>query len=497
MADVNQLFQKANLLSQKGRYKDAIKVYQKVVRQAPSFYDGVNMYAIALAQSGNLAAAAEQFSRLIKLNANKPEAYENLGRVYMQSQQFSQAQQVYEAAVKLFPRAYALHFGLGGAYMSQNLFEPALAAFNQAKSLNASQPVLFINLGTVLSQLGNVDEAAQAFNKAVALDPNNAHALLRLGQLYIEHHHYLQAEQALEKANQLLPDNFDILLSLADACQHNDKKALAVQYYLQADSLQPGSQNIYTKLDKLFLYSEAEEKVALLDRISEEHVYTNWQQPLDDARQLAALTSYHDKAALNALNAFFDDYQPRVLHEREWWQEQLATFGDKKAGHDKILRGIHSAVFSWSLPDRETLATLADFIADTSLYSYGAGSAFWERLLSEHFNITVTATDFSPRHSYLPITPEDYSKSTIPADDTIFLAWIIRGDTGVMNILRQMQRGQKLILTGEPPDAAGIPRICATPEMFAYLDEAFTLEQSIPLVNYSMLNDTTSLYIKK
>jgi hypothetical protein len=148
------------------------------------------------------------------------------------------------------------------------------------------------------------------------------------------------------------------------------------------------------------------------------------------------------------------------------------------------------------MPDRQTLTSIAEFARGTRLYSYGAGSALWERLLSDHFGIEVVATDFKPRHSYLPIIVEDYSKSTINEGDTIFLSWVVRGDSGVLNILNQIKPGQKLVLVGEPRDEYGIPRICATPEMFDLLDKEFTLSASIPLVSYSMLNDTVSLYIK-
>ncbi len=84
----------------------------------------------------------------------------------------------------------------------------------------------------------------------------------------------------------------------------------------------------------------------------------------------------------------------------------------------------------------------------------------------------------------------------MPEDDTIFLSWIIRGDTGILNVLKQFKPGQKLVLVGEPPDKHGIPRICATPEMFAMLKKEFTLYQKIPLVTYSMLNDIVSCTLK-
>jgi len=322
-------------------------------------------------------------------------------------------------------------------------------------------------------------------------------ANLRLGQLLLKNHHAAKAEPFLLKANQLVPDNFEVTLSLADAYQENSKDEKALNLYYKADNLAEKSQNIYTKLDKLILHNNIPEKKEILDKLGEQHVYESLQEIREYSNKLIDLTEYFDEASLEVLRFFLEDYDPYQLHSRDWWEAQLNKFGDVHSGHDKILRGIHSAVFSWSLPDKQTLSAIANFAHGTRLYSYGAGSALWEHLLSEHFSIDVIATDFKPRHSYLPVKSEDYSKSRISERDTIFLSWIIRGDLGVLNILNQMVSGQKLILVGEPRDEQGIPRICATPEMFQLLDDEFTLVESIPLVSYSMLNDTVSLYIKK
>jgi len=497
MADVNQLFNKAAQLYRKGKIKDANKIYKKIVKQTPKFVDAVNMYGITLAQLGEHASAIKQFSSIIKLEPKKIAAYENITRVYIQLQRYSEAQTLFEQALKISPNDNSLLLGLAGALQSQGDLKGALASYIKAKGVNASDPALYINMGTVFSQLGKTEDAIDAFQQALSLDPKSADAHLRLGQLYIRNSNFIQAEKILFSASQLRENDFNIHMGLAEAYQQNAKNKEALEHFFIADKLEPKSQNVYTKLDKLILYSGSEEKAAILNNLNKENVYDNWDDAVNDARQLAQLLEYPDAAALTVLRQFLDKYNPAILHPREWWQQQLKLFGNDKFAHDKILRAIHSAVFSWSLPDKQTLTSIAKFVDGTRLYSYGAGSALWERLLSDHFAVDVVTTDFKPRHSYLPIVSEDYSASTITESDTIFLAWIIRGDIGVLNILNQLKSGQKLVLVGEPRDKNGIPRICATPEIFDFLDNDFTLVESIALVSYSMLNDTVSLYIKK
>ena len=497
MADLRQLYQRAQHFYQKGKFADAAKTYQKIVKQQPKSVEAVNMYGISLAQAGDIPAAAQQFSRIIELDKGNVPAYENLARALMQMNRYPQAQQAIERALTLSPRSYNLCFSLGGALMSQNKFEAAREAFLEALAIKNTEPQLLVNLATVCTQLDHFDEAARYFDQAILLDPKLFHAHLRLGQLYLRTGRYDDAMKAFSHAINIDRNSFDAVLGYADALQQAGRDGEAYEQYLLADRLGPGSQNVYTKMDKLILHSGTESKLALLDKLNTAHVYEQWQAALDDARGLASETDYYDPDSVKALMQFFANYDPSGLQDRAWWREQLSAFGERVAGHDKILRGIHSAVFSWSLPDNETLEKIATFIDGARLYSYGSGSAYWERLLQDHFGVDVVATDFSPRHSFLAIRQEDYSRSTLDPSDVIFLAWIIRDDKGVFNLLDQFSPGQKLVLIGEPPDEHGIPRICGSPEMFDKLEREFELVEEIELVNYSMLNDTARLYTRR
>jgi len=496
MTDINQLLQKASHFAKKGRLEDAAVLLKKAIKQAPKSVPALNTYGITLAQLGNFPLAVEQFVLILKVQPANIAALENLARCYLAMQKFQKAKAVYEKILKIDAKSYGAYFGLAGSLMSLSHYDESLEMFQKAESLNQNMPQLYINLGSVYSQLGRDDDAVHSFKKAIKLDSNSIQANLRLAQLFMKHNEAVNAEPLLSKINKIQPDNFYITLNLADACLQNSKQDQALKLYFQADKLAQKSLNVYTKLDKLILHDGTPDKESLLSQLGEKHVFETWQEAKELSSELLELTDYFDVYAVKALQLFFDGYDPGTLHSRQWWQEQLDLFGDVKFGHDKILRGVHSVVFSWSLPDNETLTQIAGFIQGDRLCSYGAGSALWERLLSDNFSIDVVASDFSPRHSFLTVNKEDYSTTVISSTDVIFLAWIIRGDQGVFNILNQMNEGQKLVLIGEPPDEYGIARICGTSEMFSLLNKEFSLVKSIPLVSFSMLNDTACLYVK-
>lgn len=497
MTDVNTLFQKASKLHQKGRFQDAERLYTKILKVAPRFPAALNMYGVLQLQLRKFTVAIEYFNQTIKLEPNNAPAHENLARSYMGIKQFAHAQSCYEAALRLKPRSFTALFGLGGALISQHKFVDALQAFIKAQALNKTNPMLYLNLGNVFRRLGRIDEAILNYKKASSLDPRSVDAHACLGQLYLQQADFQSAEEHFRKAIELGAQRPDIEIGLAETLEKNGKEEHSAKHYYNAVEQDPLSQNAYIRLDEFLLRSGGARKKSFLKELASDHIYTHWSEAVADARKLAAMYRYPNGDILSTLHQFLAHYEPEKPYPPSWWREQLVRFGDPRKGHDKVLRSVHSAIFSWSLPDSNTLSQIAEFIGDTRLSSFGSGSGFWERLLMEHFGKEVVATDYTLRHRFLPMAQGDYSRAVVPKGNTIFLSWIVRGDTGILNVLKQMHKKQQLVLIGEPPDKEGVPRICGTPEMFSLLEKEFSLKKCIPLVSYSLLNDTASLYIKQ
>jgi len=497
MANVNQLIEKAALYFHKGRLREAEDICRKILKQQPRSTDALNMSGIIQAQSGNFHMAIEHFTKLLKFDPGHAAAAENIARCYLATGQAKLAHDFYEQALSKNPSSYMALFGQGCALMMLERPKESLLLFDRAQLINPQNALLHLNKATALIQLGDLDAALASFRQSLAIDDNLAEAHSRIGELYLKTGKYDLSESHLGKAIALGNDSPETELDLAEAFELNGKLAQARRHYRSVTEKYPGSQNAYTRFDQFLLRSGSPEKKKFLEHLASDHVFSEWSEAVDAARQLAEHYEYHDSDAVDALNRFLDAYEPGVLHERDWWREQLASFGDPALGHDKLLRSVHSAVFCWSLPDRETLEEIARFADHARLHSYGAGAGVWERLLIEHFDMDIMATEYVLRHRFLTMTFEDYSKAVVDADDVILISWIVRDDTNILNIFEQMRPGQKLVLIGEPPDEQGIPRICASRRIYDLLEDGFSRFKTIPLVSYSLLNDTVDLYIKK
>jgi tetratricopeptide (TPR) repeat protein len=107
-------------------------------------------YGVAMFQRGYLDQAAESFKQVIAAKPQAPEAYYNLGTLYLRRNNLPEARRYLE----------------------------------QALQLRANYPDAWNNLGMIAAQQGDIEEAIADFRQSLSLQPNYTVALLNLGNLY-------------------------------------------------------------------------------------------------------------------------------------------------------------------------------------------------------------------------------------------------------------------------------------------------------------------------
>jgi len=448
-------------------------------------------------QRGEVESAVAQLQRAVAQAPRMVAAHIYLGNALFTIRRYPEALDSYERALAIEGRSFDALYGCGCVYQATGRAADAEGFYRRALSLRPGHPAVQVNLGTALQQQGKIDQAVASFRKAVTVAPRLAEAYVALGHALLIKREYGQALESFTQATKLGLTSADLHLGMGEVLHAKGDIEAALDHYQRACDLAPRSQNAYLKLDRLLLNAGGPEKRALLEGLLTDHVYEEWEEAVDQGRALAALYRYPDGQALAELRSFFDELRPERVRERAWWQGRLARFGPLEKGHDKLLRGVFSAVFSWSIPTREELQAIADFVVGGRLYSYGAGTGYWEALLRNHYGVEVVASDCLLRNRFMEMVREDYGEAKVVPTDVIFLSWICGGDRAVNRLLEQMVPGQRLVLIGEPPDPMGIPRICATPEMFALLERDFRRVARYPLVSYSLLNDVMELYERR
>jgi Flp pilus assembly protein TadD/peroxiredoxin len=195
-------------------------------------------YGVALFQRGYLEQAAAAFKQVIAAKPNEPEAYYNLGTLYLRRNAFTEARRYLEQAVKLRP----------------------------------SYPEAWNNLGMIAAQEGQASEAIRNFKESLLLRPDYVIALLNLGNFYRRQEAYGEAETLLSRALKIEPDDPEVNYSVGMLCARENQFERASQHLERAVNLRPDYPDALNNLGVLLVreehYSEAKERFETCIRVA-------------------------------------------------------------------------------------------------------------------------------------------------------------------------------------------------------------------------------------
>jgi Flp pilus assembly protein TadD/peroxiredoxin len=218
-------------------------------------------YGVAFFQHGYLDHAAASFKGVIQAKPNEPEAYYNLGTLYLRKSNLPEARQYLEQAVKL----------------------------------NPNYPEAWNNLGMLAAQEGNTEESVRNFRQSLALRPDYVTALVNLGNLYRRQEGYGEAEKLLRHALEIAPDDPETNYSVGMLYARENQVQRATQQMERAVDLRPDYPDALNNLGVLLVrqerYSEAKEKFETCIRVA-----PNFDQAYLNLARLYVLLKDKDKA---------------------------------------------------------------------------------------------------------------------------------------------------------------------------------------------------------
>jgi len=158
-------------------FKTAIKIFA-----IPSFYllRG-NSYAL----TNQFDKSVADYNKIIQLNPNYAEAYNNMGIVWWEKGDYDKAIVDCNKAIQLNPNLTEAYSNRGITWWKKGDYDKALADFNKAIQLNPNFADAYNNMGIVWGEKGDYDKALADFNKAIQLNPNLAEAYSNRGIVYL------------------------------------------------------------------------------------------------------------------------------------------------------------------------------------------------------------------------------------------------------------------------------------------------------------------------
>lgn len=151
-----------------GRIKDAIHVFEKLVRWRKPFSDAERKTAGSDLPQGDYAAAA-----------------------------------CYQAATRQSPKLAQAWFDLGTTLLDLRKYKQAIPAFRSALIAQPESTQAMLAIGRTALQVGDLTAAEEGFSRLREVQPNNGEAYLGLGWVYRKRRDFATARACLVRARML------------------------------------------------------------------------------------------------------------------------------------------------------------------------------------------------------------------------------------------------------------------------------------------------------
>jgi len=217
-------------------------------------------YGVALFQRGYLEQAAASFLQVIAAKPNEPEAYYNLGTLYLRKNDFAEARQYLEQTIKLRPNYPEAWNNLGMIAAQQGQADDAVRNFQQSLRLRPDYAIALLNLGNVYRRQGNLAEAEKLLRRALELEPENPEVNYNLGMLYARQEQLALASQYLERAVSLRPDYPDALNNLGVFFVREERYPEAEDKFKACIRAAPAFDQGYLNLARLYVILKEKDK---------------------------------------------------------------------------------------------------------------------------------------------------------------------------------------------------------------------------------------------
>lgn len=245
-ASFSDQFNLAVSLHQRQEFARAAQLYSSVLGEYPEHFDALQLYAVLLAQTGQLTKALNLLIKAVEVaptrgveRSNLAGVYNNLGNTYKGLGEFEQALKSYTEATQLRPDYPDAFNNKGLVYFELCRFEEALTSFGEALRVNPTFFQALNNKGNVQRALGHYEDALSSFDQAIAINARYAQAYSNKGLVLQDQKNWQAALTAYETALRYKPDYAEALNNSANVYKALGQTQSAVKFYLAAIKLRP------------------------------------------------------------------------------------------------------------------------------------------------------------------------------------------------------------------------------------------------------------------
>ncbi len=214
----DDLFTRANRLTNARKYKQAIAVYQKILRSQPK----------------NIAAL------------------QGLGLNYLFLKKYTASSKAFNEAIRLDPNNTKTLMALGSLYENQSIFYEALFHYEKVLKLDPYHLDAYWGKGRVLNSDHQYRNAITVFKKILGFDPYHKGALQGMANAYRGLELYEAAVDSEKKILEVYSEDIGTLMRIARHYEFLKDTENAILWYEKVKELDPENETVYVRLALLY-----------------------------------------------------------------------------------------------------------------------------------------------------------------------------------------------------------------------------------------------------
>jgi tetratricopeptide (TPR) repeat protein len=182
----NLKYRLAETYQKTGKYEKAANIYISLAKNNPDnaqFY--YNMMVRMYDEANMPDKAIESAKKLIEVEPDSPDAYYNVGYMYMRQDRFSEAIPLFEKAIELDPELEYAYMNLAVCHARLNQYTKSIEVLEALIEKNPNNVDAWLSIAVNYLRMKNWRAAVAPLRKTIELDPKNAQAYYNLGIAYL------------------------------------------------------------------------------------------------------------------------------------------------------------------------------------------------------------------------------------------------------------------------------------------------------------------------
>ncbi|XP_061234816.1 tetratricopeptide repeat protein 13 isoform X5 [Neopsephotus bourkii] len=233
----------AYVLIGNGLYDEAIRHFSTMLQEEPELVSAIYGRGIAYGKKGlhdmkNAELALFELSRVISLEPDHPEVYEQRAEILSPLGRISEALSDLTKAIQLQPSA-RLYRHRGTLYFISEDYATAHEDFQHSLELNRHQPIAMLYKGLTFFHRGLLKEAIESFKEALKQKADFIDAYKSLGQAYRELGNFDAATESFQKALLLNQNHVQTLQLKGMMLYHHGSLDEALKNFKRCLQLEP------------------------------------------------------------------------------------------------------------------------------------------------------------------------------------------------------------------------------------------------------------------